>query len=228
MVFGGLVAGQGKIDRHLLIGIVWASAIAGDLTSFYFGRRLGRAFLVNHGPKVQITEERLTKVEAFFDHHGGKAILIGRFVGLVRAIAPFLAGSSGLRLRRFLPYDVIGAGLWATALLLLGYIFWQCSRGGRLRGEGRSCVRDAIIVVVATVVTVRGCGSRATGGGSRRGSDAQLDCGRCSGSCCARRGALGCAAARSSCWPHHAWRARPGGDDAAAIFSVASFIVHTP
>ena len=52
------------------------------------------------------------------------ALRIGRFVGLVRAVAPFLAGSSGLTLRRFLPYDVIGAGLWVTAFILLGYIFW--------------------------------------------------------------------------------------------------------
>ena len=99
--------------------------MAGDVTSFYLGRQLGRDFLVQHGPRVTITEERLEKVEAFFERHGGKAILIGRFVGLVRAIAPFLAGSSGMTLRRFLPYDVIGAGLWGSTFVLLGYIFWQ-------------------------------------------------------------------------------------------------------
>jgi membrane protein DedA with SNARE-associated domain/membrane-associated phospholipid phosphatase len=125
MMLGGLVAGQGQIDVTTLIGIVWACAVAGDLTSFFLGRRLGRAFLVRHGAKVQITEERLHHVEGFFDRHGGKAILIGRFVGLVRAIAPFLAGSSGMSLRRFVPYDVVGAGLWGTTFVLLGYIFWQ-------------------------------------------------------------------------------------------------------
>ncbi len=125
MLLGGLVAGQGEISVVTLIGIVWACAVAGDLTSFFLGRRLGRSFLVRHGAKVQITEERLHTVEGFFDRHGGKAILIGRFVGLVRAIAPFLAGSSGLSLRRFLPYDILGAGLWGTTFVLLGYIFWQ-------------------------------------------------------------------------------------------------------
>ena len=59
-----------------------------------------------HGPRVKITEERLQSVEGFFDRHGGKAILLGRFVGLVRAVAPFLAGSSHMPLRRFIPYDV--------------------------------------------------------------------------------------------------------------------------
>ncbi|HEV8151847.1 MAG TPA: bifunctional DedA family/phosphatase PAP2 family protein, partial [Solirubrobacteraceae bacterium] len=124
MLVGGLVAGQGEIDVLRLIGLAWTAAVAGDVTSFMLGRRLGREFLVRHGPKVSITEERLEKVEGFFARHGGKAILLGRFVGLVRAIAPFLAGSSGLQFRRFLPYDIIGAGLWSSTLILLGYIFW--------------------------------------------------------------------------------------------------------
>jgi undecaprenyl-diphosphatase len=124
MLVGGLVAGQGEINVVRLIGLAWTAAVAGDVTSFMLGRRLGREFLVRHGPKVSITEERLEKVEGFFDRHGGKAILLGRFVGLVRAIAPFLAGSSGLPFRRFLPYDIIGAGLWSSSLILLGYIFW--------------------------------------------------------------------------------------------------------
>jgi membrane protein DedA with SNARE-associated domain/membrane-associated phospholipid phosphatase len=125
MLLGGLVAGQGQIDLFTLIGIVWACAVAGDLTSFFLGRRLGRRFLERHGPRVHITHERLEHVEGFFDRHGGKAILLGRFVGLVRAIAPFLAGSSGMSLRRFLPYDVVGAGLWGSSLVVLGYVFWQ-------------------------------------------------------------------------------------------------------
>jgi membrane protein DedA with SNARE-associated domain/membrane-associated phospholipid phosphatase len=125
LIFGGVVAGQGTISLVSLIAIVWACAVLGDLASFYAGRRLGRAFLVKHGPKVSITEERLRSVEEFFDRHGGKAIFLGRFVGLVRAVNPFLAGSSGMPLKRFLPYDVIGAGAWATMLLVLGYIFWQ-------------------------------------------------------------------------------------------------------
>jgi membrane protein DedA with SNARE-associated domain/membrane-associated phospholipid phosphatase len=125
MLVGGLIAGQGRVEVLVLIGLAWACAVAGDVTSLYLGRRLGRQFLVKHGPRFSITEERLRTVERFFDRHGGKAILLGRFIGLVRAIAPFLAGSSGLTLRRFLPYDVIGAGLWSSTFILLGYFFWQ-------------------------------------------------------------------------------------------------------
>jgi undecaprenyl-diphosphatase len=156
MLLGGLVAGQGQIDILTLIAIVWACAVAGDLTSFFLGRRLGRTFLVRHGAKVQITEERLHHVERFFDRHGGKAILLGRFVGLVRAIAPFLAGSSGLSLRRFLPYDILGAGLWGATFVLLGYIFWQSfSTLVDYAKKGALGLATVIVLVVGIVWLVR-------------------------------------------------------------------------
>lgn len=123
VIVGGVVAGQGEIDIRLLIGLVWMAAVLGDSVSFWLGHKLGRDFLVTHGAKVKITEERLQQVERYMDEHGGKTILVGRFIGLVRALAPFIAGSSNMPYRRFLPYDVIGAGLWAAAFCMLGYVF---------------------------------------------------------------------------------------------------------
>jgi membrane protein DedA with SNARE-associated domain/membrane-associated phospholipid phosphatase len=125
VIVGGLVAGQGQISLMVLIAIVWTCAVLGDLTSYTLGRRLGREFMVRHGARVKITEERLQQVEAFFERRGGMTILIGRFIGLVRAIAPFIAGASRMPLRKFLPYDVLGAGLWATTFCVLGYVFWR-------------------------------------------------------------------------------------------------------
>jgi membrane protein DedA with SNARE-associated domain/membrane-associated phospholipid phosphatase len=125
VIVGGLVAGQGQISLVLLIALVWTCAVAGDLTSYVLGRRLGRGFLERHGPRVKITEERLAHVEAFFARHGGVTILIGRFLGLVRALAPFLAGASRMPLRTFLPYDVLGAGAWSATFCVLGYAFWR-------------------------------------------------------------------------------------------------------
>lgn len=123
VVIGGVVAGQGVIDIRLLIGIVWMAAFLGDSASFYLGHRLGRDFLVKHGPRVKITEQRLEQVERYMRDHGGKTILVGRFIGLVRALAPFIAGSSRMSYRSFMPYDIIGSGLWAATFCLLGYIF---------------------------------------------------------------------------------------------------------
>jgi undecaprenyl-diphosphatase len=156
LIFGGVVAGQGRVNIIALIAIVWACAVAGDVASFIAGRKLGRRFLVRHGPKVSITEERLHKVEEFFDRHGGKAILLGRFVGLVRAIAPFLAGSSGMPFRRFIPYDVIGAGAWASILLILGYVFWQSfDRILKIAERGALGLATAIVVIVGVIWLVR-------------------------------------------------------------------------
>jgi membrane protein DedA with SNARE-associated domain/membrane-associated phospholipid phosphatase len=122
---GGVIAGQGTIELLPLIGIVWTCAVLGDTTSFYIGRRLGRQFLEKHGPRVKITHERLEQVDHYFDRYGGRTILIGRFIGLVRALAPFIAGSSGLPYRRFVPYSVVGCGAWATLFCVLGYVFWR-------------------------------------------------------------------------------------------------------
>jgi membrane protein DedA with SNARE-associated domain/membrane-associated phospholipid phosphatase len=122
---GGVIAGQGEIQLLPLIGLVWLCAVLGDTTSFYIGRRLGRRFLERHGPRFKITEERLQQVESYFDRHGGKTILIGRFIGLVRALAPFIAGSSGLAYGRFIPYSIVGCGLWSSLFCTIGYLFWR-------------------------------------------------------------------------------------------------------
>jgi membrane protein DedA with SNARE-associated domain len=125
IIFGGVLAGEGTLSIQLLIGITWASCVAGDAIGFYLGRRLGRNFALKHGHRLRITEERFRKVEEFFRRHGGKAVFAGRWIGLVRPLMPFLAGSSGMSYRRFAPYDVLGAGLWSATWCLLGYIFWQ-------------------------------------------------------------------------------------------------------
>jgi membrane protein DedA with SNARE-associated domain len=125
VILGGVVAGEGRIDIVPLIGIVWICAIAGDSVSFLIGEKVGRQFMLKHGPMVRITEERFRKVEDFFDEHGGKTIVIGRFLGFVRPLAPFIAGTSRMPYRRFLPYSVLGTGLWGTTFCIVGYVFWR-------------------------------------------------------------------------------------------------------
>ena len=156
VVFGGVVAGQGKIDVVALLAIVWAAAVAGDVTSYVLGRRLGRQFLVRHGPRVKITEARLEQVEDFFHRHGGPTILIGRFIGLVRALAPFIAGASRMPFRRFIPYDVIAAGLWSATFVLLGYVFWRSFHEViAIAKQGAFAFGTVVVVLVGAVVAVR-------------------------------------------------------------------------
>jgi membrane protein DedA with SNARE-associated domain len=153
---GGVVAGQGEIQLLPLIGLVWMSAVLGDTTSFYIGRRLGRRFLERHGPRFKITEERLNQVESYFERHGGKTILIGRFIGLVRALAPFIAGSSGLPYRRFIPYSIVGTGLWSTLFCTLGYLFWRSfDQVAHLVGQAIFGFGVTVAVIVGVVVAYR-------------------------------------------------------------------------
>jgi len=153
---GGVVAGQGEIQLLPLIGVVWVCAVLGDTTSFYIGRRLGRRFLEKHGPRVKITRERLEQVEGYFERHGGKTILIGRFIGLVRALAPFIAGSSGLPYRRFIPYSIVGTGIWATTFCVIGYLFWRSfDQVAHLVGQAIFGFGVTVAVIVAVVVSYR-------------------------------------------------------------------------
>jgi len=156
VIVGGVIAGQGEISLIVLIGIVWTSAILGDTTSFFIGRRLGRGFVLRHGPKVKIDEARLEQVEAYFDRHGGKTILIGRFIGLVRALAPFVAGSSGISYRRFIPYSIIGCGIWATTFCVLGYVFYASfDRVADVAGKATFGFGLTIGTIIVAVVAYR-------------------------------------------------------------------------
>jgi membrane protein DedA with SNARE-associated domain len=156
MLLGGAVAGQGAIDIYLLIAIAWFSAWAGDTTSFFIGRRLGRDFVLTHGPRFGIGHERFEKVEDYFARHGGKTIFIGRFISLVRAFAPFIAGSSGMRYRAFVPYSILGTGLWASAHILVGYFFSRSiESAAKYAGRGAFVLASAIVVIVAVVTAVR-------------------------------------------------------------------------
>jgi membrane protein DedA with SNARE-associated domain len=156
VIVGGVIAGQGEISLIVLIGIVWTCAVLGDTTSFFIGRRLGRDFVLRHGPKVKIDEARLEQVESYFQRHGGKTILIGRFIGLVRALAPFVAGSSGLPYRRFIPYSTIGCGLWATVFCVLGYVFYESfDKVANVAGKATFGFGVTVVVIVGVVWSYR-------------------------------------------------------------------------
>jgi membrane protein DedA with SNARE-associated domain len=156
MLLGGAVAGQGAIDIYLLIAIAWFSAWAGDTTSFFLGRRLGREFVIKHGPRVGISHERFEKVEDYFSRHGGKTIFIGRFISLVRAFAPFIAGSSGMRYRNFVPYSILGTGLWASAHILVGYFFSRSiETAAKYAGKGAFLLATLIVILVGAVALYR-------------------------------------------------------------------------
>ena len=152
MVLGGAVAGLGVINLYLLIAIAWTMAFLGDSFSFMLGRKLGRGFVLRHGPKVGVTRERFEQVEVYFDKHGGKTVLIGRFVGLVRALSPFVAGTSGMGYAAFAPYSILGSGLQVTSNIILGYVFARSIDAAAEYAGLVAVVMGTIIVVGVTAV----------------------------------------------------------------------------
>jgi membrane protein DedA with SNARE-associated domain len=147
VVIGGVTAGQGHTDLAWLIAVVWSCAFAGDLTSYVLGRRLGRGFVLAHGHLVRLTPARLEQVEMFLGRHGGKTIIVGRFIGLVRAVAPFVAGSSRMPARRFIPATFIAAGIWSVTFCVLGYVFWQSF------DQAAEVAKQGSFVLVAVIAT---------------------------------------------------------------------------
>lgn len=146
VIIGGMTAGQGHTDLALLVAIVWASALAGDLTSYTLGRLRGRELVRRHGAAVKLTPQRFEQVEGFLGQHGGKTLVVGRFIGLVRVITPFAAGASKMPARRFVPYAVLGSGLWSAAFSALGYVFW------RSFDQAEAVARQGTLVLVGVIV----------------------------------------------------------------------------
>jgi membrane protein DedA with SNARE-associated domain/membrane-associated phospholipid phosphatase len=155
VLVGGLVAGQGHISLLVLIAVVWTCAVAGDVTSYQLGRRLGREWLLRHGDRLKITEERLHVVERFFERRGGTTIIVGRFLGFVRPIAPFIAGTSRMPFRRFIAYDVLAAGLWAATFCMLGDVFWRSlDRVTTYVSRGLFAFGTVVVLIAAVVALV--------------------------------------------------------------------------
>ena len=151
VIFGGFVAGPGRIDPIVLFFIVWFCAAAGDSTGYLLGRRLGRGWALHHGPRFGVTQPRFEAVERFFDRHGGKTIIVGRFIGFVRALAPFIAGASRLPYMRFLGPSIIGTGAWCATFVILGYI------SGRSLHRAIEIAKKGNIGFFALVVFVGAC-----------------------------------------------------------------------
>jgi len=168
VILGGVSAGQGEIELPMLIAVVWCCALAGDLGSFFLARRLGRRFILVHGPKVGVSRSRIAQAERFFAAHGGKTIIAGRFIGFVRPLSPFIAGASNMPARRFIPCTALAAGLWAGTFSVLGYVFSQSlDELLALTGRGTAVLSAALIVAVTVIVLHRQMGLRRRQGPGR-------------------------------------------------------------
>jgi membrane protein DedA with SNARE-associated domain len=122
VLLAGLLASRGVLDLSLVIGISTVGAILGDSAGYLFGNRFGEEFLLRYGKHFGIHEEELEDTRSFFCRHGGKTVLLARFITWIRALAPFVAGTVHMPYTRFLFFNIYGAALWAIFHTLLGYL----------------------------------------------------------------------------------------------------------
>jgi undecaprenyl-diphosphatase len=125
VIVSGVLASAGLFTLPTLMAVVCAGAVIGDSIGYELGRRLGRPWLLRRGARLGFHRDRIEDVDRFFRRHGGKAVLIGRFIGFLRVLAPFVAGSSRMPYGRFLAYNVSGAILWTVACVSLGYFLGE-------------------------------------------------------------------------------------------------------
>ena len=120
LLAAGFFAGQGKLPIVWLIVVVVVAAIVGDNVGYRIGRRLGpRVFKRKDG--LLFRKDYIRKTQAFYDRHGGKTIVIARFVAYIRTFAPIVAGMGKMQWQRFAFYNMFGGILWGVSLPLLGY-----------------------------------------------------------------------------------------------------------
>lgn len=128
VVYGGLLARDGELVLPLLILAIWAASLLGDSWSFFLGRRFGRGYLVRHGARLGVTHHRLARLDAFFARWGAATVALGRMVPFARPFVPLLAGASAWPYRRFLPWSLLGTGVFALTFTLLGYLAYAAAK----------------------------------------------------------------------------------------------------
>ncbi|MGH8984349.1 MAG: DedA family protein [Acidimicrobiia bacterium] len=122
MVVAGAAAARANVPLPTMIAAAAAGAILGDSVSYFIGRRWGMALTRRWGPLRRRLEPRIERAQGYFADHGGAAVFLGRFVGVVRGVVPVVAGTAGMQYRRFLPWNVAASLVWTSAVVSAGYL----------------------------------------------------------------------------------------------------------
>jgi len=109
-----------NVNIHLAVLIIFIAAVVGDSVGYTFGRKLGPKVFSKPDARL-FKQEYIQQAQKFYEKHGGKAIIIARFVPIVRTFAPLVAGASHMDYKRFLTFNIIGGFLWAAGVTYLGY-----------------------------------------------------------------------------------------------------------
>lgn len=118
----GSIAALGQMNVHGLAFLLWIAAVLGDSVNFMVGKLLGEKLFANPDSKI-FKQAYLRKTEDFYRQHGGKTILLARFIPIIRTFAPFVAGMGHMQYRKFFSYNIIGGAVWVALFVYGGYFF---------------------------------------------------------------------------------------------------------
>ena len=116
----GFLASQGFLDIRLLCAVIFAGAVLGDTTGYWLGLKLGPK-VFNRPDSFFFHHRHVAKTKEFYERHGGKTIILARFMPVVRTFAPVMAGVGKMKYREFIAYNVVGGALWGVGLPSLAY-----------------------------------------------------------------------------------------------------------
>lgn len=147
LIAGSLYAANGQLNVITVGLLAILAAVLGDNVGYAIGRFAGHSAVVRWGRYVQLTEPRIDKAEAFFDRHGGKVVVLARFIDGLRQINGIVAGTCKMRWTSFLIYNALGATLWVTCWVTVGY-----TAGSHITAIYNWGSRFAVYVLVALCV----------------------------------------------------------------------------
>lgn len=122
LVAAGVAASSGKLEIWWLIPLLIAAAILGDSTGYLIGKHVGPRLFTRDESRF-FRRSHLLRAKQFYERHGGKTIVIARWVGYLRTFAPTVAGAVEMDQRRFLAFNIVGGASWVISLTLAGYAF---------------------------------------------------------------------------------------------------------
>src|SRR5215467_9093598 len=148
LITAGIYAGHThRLSPWLIFLVASAGAIIGDNIGYWLGNKGGYPLARRYGPRVRLDERKLKIARYLFDTHGAKVVFFGRFVSVLRTYAAFLAGTSKMRWRKFLPANAAGGIVWAAFYTFVAYL-----AGNMLRQV--SGIIDWVLIGVAVVAIV--------------------------------------------------------------------------
>lgn len=117
----GAFAALGSLNIVALLFLLFIAAVLGDTANYWIGHFFGKQIIAH--PRIPIDEEHIKETQKFYKKHGGKTIIIARFMPIIRTFAPFVAGIGTMDYAQFLLYNVIGAAIWVLLATLAGFFF---------------------------------------------------------------------------------------------------------